>query len=324
MTALLEGLAATWAVPTAALLLGTAVTAALGAGAAWLLARIRHQRAAEALRLRAATLEQQLETERRAAGEQLAVLEQAEKTLRDTFQAAASEALQRNNQSFLDLAKASLSEHSRAAGADLDARRVAIDELVQRLDTTPLLEMAEEDWAEFFLDMAIVARREGLLALQPLLDVLMRTEETGVLIDEKLLKKLSAEFAEKMIAVESKVHDLAGHPFNLGSPKQLQQVLEAFDYSEKIGLPVIVRMVTRLCHSRANVHLHKGQAEPAIPASSAPRAKGTGFPSRPASSSWARRKMIPTRRTTIRTCTTKTKGPRTRCGWTPTTSPAIR
>ncbi|MDH3977701.1 MAG: DNA polymerase I [Gammaproteobacteria bacterium] len=69
---------------------------------------------------------------------------------------------------------------------------------------------------------------------QPLLNVLMRTEETGVLVDEKLLKDLSAEFAEKMVTVESTVHNLAGHPFNLGSPKQLQQVL-----FEELELPVL-------------------------------------------------------------------------------------
>jgi indolepyruvate ferredoxin oxidoreductase alpha subunit len=38
------------------------------------------------------------------------------------------------------------------------------------------------------------------------------------------------------------------------------QVLEAFEYSEAVGLPVVVRMVTRLCHSRANVVLHGPKA----------------------------------------------------------------
>ena len=39
------------------------------------------------------------------------------------------------------------------------------------------------------------------------------------------------------------------------------QVLEAFDYSEEVALPVMVRLVTRLSHSRANVNLHAGSAE---------------------------------------------------------------
>jgi indolepyruvate ferredoxin oxidoreductase alpha subunit len=44
------------------------------------------------------------------------------------------------------------------------------------------------------------------------------------------------------------------------------QVMEAFEYSEAVGLPVVVRMVTRLCHSRAHVRLHGGKrAEGAKP-----------------------------------------------------------
>jgi len=69
---------------------------------------------------------------------------------------------------------------------------------------------------------------------QPLLEVLMRTEANGVLVDEALLHQLSAEFAEQMITVEAKVHKAAGHPFNLGSPKQLQQIL-----FEELDLPVL-------------------------------------------------------------------------------------
>ncbi len=69
---------------------------------------------------------------------------------------------------------------------------------------------------------------------QPLIEVLMRTEENGVLVDKRLLQQLSTEFAEQMLTVEAKVHAAAGHPFNLGSPKQLQQVL-----FEELNLPVI-------------------------------------------------------------------------------------
>ncbi len=69
---------------------------------------------------------------------------------------------------------------------------------------------------------------------RPLLRVLMRTEANGVLVDEALLRQLSSEFAEQMIAVETEVHNAAGHPFNLGSPKQLQQVL-----FEELDLPVL-------------------------------------------------------------------------------------
>ena len=69
---------------------------------------------------------------------------------------------------------------------------------------------------------------------QPLVPVLTAMEETGVLIDRKMLKTQSGELAQKMIELEKKAHDLAGGPFNLGSPKQLQEIL-----FEKLGLPVV-------------------------------------------------------------------------------------
>ncbi len=60
---------------------------------------------------------------------------------------------------------------------------------------------------------------------QPLVEVLLRTEDNGVLVDAPLLRRLSHEFAEQMAAVEADVHRVAGHPFNLASPKQLQEIL---------------------------------------------------------------------------------------------------
>jgi DNA polymerase-1 len=69
---------------------------------------------------------------------------------------------------------------------------------------------------------------------QPLVAVLLEMEETGVLVDRKMLATQSGELAKKMIELEAKAHKLAGGPFNLGSPKQLQQIL-----FEQQGLPVI-------------------------------------------------------------------------------------
>jgi DNA polymerase-1 len=69
---------------------------------------------------------------------------------------------------------------------------------------------------------------------QPLVPILLEMEETGVLVDRKMLNTQSGELARKMIGLESKAHELAGGPFNLGSPKQLQQIL-----FEQQGLPVI-------------------------------------------------------------------------------------
>ncbi len=68
---------------------------------------------------------------------------------------------------------------------------------------------------------------------KPLVPVLARMEETGVLVDTRLLRAMSGEFAGKMAALEKEAHEAAGHPFNIGSPKQLQEVL----YNE-LKLPV--------------------------------------------------------------------------------------
>jgi DNA polymerase-1 len=75
---------------------------------------------------------------------------------------------------------------------------------------------------------------------QPLVPVLARMEETGVLVDTRLLRAMSGEFAGKMAALEKEAHEAAGHPFNIGSPKQLQEVL----YNE-LKLPVTQYTPTR-------------------------------------------------------------------------------
>jgi DNA recombination protein RmuC len=73
----------------------------------------------------------QLRAERTAMTEKLAVLESAERTLRDAFEALSAEALRRNSQSFLELARASLGEFQKGATSDLDGRQKAIMDLVQ-------------------------------------------------------------------------------------------------------------------------------------------------------------------------------------------------
>jgi DNA polymerase-1 len=62
---------------------------------------------------------------------------------------------------------------------------------------------------------------------------LLRMERHGVLIDTELLARQSRELAERMVALEREAHALAGQPFNLGSPKQIGEILFG-----KLGLPV--------------------------------------------------------------------------------------
>jgi DNA polymerase-1 len=68
----------------------------------------------------------------------------------------------------------------------------------------------------------------------PLSQVLSRMEQTGVLIDSQQLLQQSQSLAERIVALEKDVHEMAGEAFNLGSPKQLQTIL-----FEKMNLPVL-------------------------------------------------------------------------------------
>ena len=68
----------------------------------------------------------------------------------------------------------------------------------------------------------------------PLVPILGAMEHTGVLIDVDLLGAMSREFAGDMQRLEAAAHEAAGGPFNLGSPKQLQEIL-----FERLGLPVV-------------------------------------------------------------------------------------
>lgn len=68
----------------------------------------------------------------------------------------------------------------------------------------------------------------------PLSAVLYRMEARGVKIDNKRLVQQSVEIEIQLKDLESRAYDLAGSEFNLGSPKQLQEIL-----FERLGLPVV-------------------------------------------------------------------------------------
>ena len=68
----------------------------------------------------------------------------------------------------------------------------------------------------------------------PLIYTLGDIERNGVLIDSEKLNQQSKELEAKILELEQKVQKSAGEDFNLGSPKQLQEILY-----EKLGLPVI-------------------------------------------------------------------------------------
>ena len=68
----------------------------------------------------------------------------------------------------------------------------------------------------------------------PLIPILAKMERLGVLVDPWLLQQQSDFLMEKMALLEAKAHELAGMPFNLGSPKQIQTILY-----ENLNLPIL-------------------------------------------------------------------------------------
>lgn len=68
----------------------------------------------------------------------------------------------------------------------------------------------------------------------PLVPILSRIERTGVLLDEGQLVAQSKELEKRLAELQQEAYGLAGEEFNLGSPKQLQQI-----FFEKLGLPII-------------------------------------------------------------------------------------
>ena len=67
---------------------------------------------------------------------------------------------------------------------------------------------------------------------RPLVPVLAQMEMAGIQVDRDTLSRMSNAFAQKMAGLEAEIHQLAGVAFNVGSPKQLGEIL--FD---KMGLP---------------------------------------------------------------------------------------
>ncbi len=68
----------------------------------------------------------------------------------------------------------------------------------------------------------------------PLVEVLLKLEQNGVLIDQAMLQQQGVEVDRQLSEIESSVYEQAGEEFNLSSPKQIQAILY-----DKLGLPVL-------------------------------------------------------------------------------------
>ena len=67
---------------------------------------------------------------------------------------------------------------------------------------------------------------------RPLISVLARMERRGISIDRQVLSRLSGDFAQTAARVEAEIQEIAGEPINVGSPKQLGDIMFG-----KMGLP---------------------------------------------------------------------------------------
>jgi DNA polymerase-1 len=94
----------------------------------------------------------------------------------------------------------------------------------------------------------------------PLAHVLARVESCGVRVDADYLRQLGQEVARSIQALETEIHEMAGGPFNIGSPKQLADVLFG-----KLGLPIVRRTATKAPSTDADV-LEELAALHAVPA----------------------------------------------------------
>ncbi|MBK5966931.1 DNA polymerase I [Thiocystis minor] len=70
----------------------------------------------------------------------------------------------------------------------------------------------------------------------PLVPILSRIERTGVNIDSDLLARQSQDLGRRIAELEIQAYEAAGHPFNIGSPKQIGAI-----FFEELGLPVLAK-----------------------------------------------------------------------------------
>lgn len=91
-----------------------------------------------------------------------------------------------------------------------------VEDAILPVRLRPLLEprLAETGLDRLFRDLEL-----------PLVDVLAELEFNGVRIDEATLASLSERYGQRMAVLEEEIYAMAGRRFNLGSPKQLQEIL---------------------------------------------------------------------------------------------------
>ncbi|NLX94943.1 MAG: DNA polymerase I [Rhodopirellula sp.] len=142
------------------------------------------------------------------------------------------------------------------ARAYLGHTTVKITELIgsgknqKRMDEVPTAQVAEYAGEDALVPMLLRPILAGELSEAnlealfhdlevPLVDVLVEMEYNGIKVDVERLGELSRRFGQRMADLEREIHALAGREFNIGSPKQLQQIL-----FHELHLPVVKKTKT--------------------------------------------------------------------------------
>ncbi len=117
--------------------------------------------------------------------------------------------------------------------------QVAVDRATQYAceDSDLTLHVHQVLWPQVQADAGLLSIYQRME--MPVATVLERIERNGVLIDKPLLQQQSHELAERIVVLEQSAYELAGQPFNLGSPKQIGEILFV-----KQGLPVVKKTAT--------------------------------------------------------------------------------
>lgn len=166
-----------------------------------------------------ATLEARAEAERQATAEKLALVERARETLGDAFAALAAEALSRNNESFLALAREALGAFQAAARGDLEQRQQAIGELLH-----PVRETLERLASEV---KAIETARAGAYAAL--------SEQVRALADAE--RQLRAETAQLAQALKTPAVRGRWGEVQLRRVVELAGMVEHVDFVEQMEVP---------------------------------------------------------------------------------------
>ena len=156
----------------------------------------------------------------------------------------------------------------------LQYRTIKIEELIgtgkkqKRMDSVPtetVAEYAGEDalvvWHLYHILKEKIEQEPDLAKLLyevelPLLSVLAEMEFTGMTIDADILHTLGERFEAKQKILEKEIHELAGHSFNIASPKQLATVL--FD---ELGLRSVKKTKAK---TKASTDIEKNIVDPPV------------------------------------------------------------